>query len=262
MKSLYYCALGIIYKELLRFIKQKSRFFSALVRPLLWLFIFSVGFKSALGLAIIPPYETYITYETYIVPGLIGMIMLFNGMQSSLTMLFDREMGSMKILLSSHISRNYLLFCKMLATAIVSTIQALSFLIIAYFYGIQMHFLAYILIIPVILFTSIILNALALFISSVIKQLENFSSVMNFVIFPMFFMSSSLYPLWKIKDSSLLLYNISSYNPFTYIVEFIRFTLYLKFDFNIFITIIFLFITTLILAFLGYKSKKTASKNS
>ena len=164
MKSLYYCALGIIYKELLRFLKQKSRFFSALVRPLLWLVIFSSGFKAALGLAIIAPYETYITYETYIVPGLIGMILLFNGMQSSLSMLFDREMGSMKILLSSHISRNYLLFCKMFATAIVSTIQAMAFLFVAYFYGVEMEFLAYVVIIPVLLFTSIILNDFALFI--------------------------------------------------------------------------------------------------
>lgn len=261
MKTLYYCAIGIIYKELLRFVKQKSRFFSALVRPLLWLFIFSVGFKMALGLAIIPPYETYITYETYIVPGLIGMIMLFNGMQSSLTMLFDREMGSMKILLSSHINRNFLLFCKMFATAIVSTIQATTFLIIAYFYGVEMKILGYILAIPVILFTSIILNAIALFISSVIKQLENFATVMNFVIFPMFFLSSALYPLWKIKDSSVLLYTISSYNPFTYIVEFIRFTLYLKFNLSDFLTIIFLFILALSSAFIGYKSKNTITKN-
>ena len=261
MKKLYYCAIGIIYKELLRFIKQKARFFSALVRPLLWLFIFSLGFKTALGLAIIPPYETYITYETYIVPGLIGMIMLFNGMQSSLSMLFDREMGSMKILLSSHISRNYLLFCKMLATSLVSTIQAMTFLIISYFYGIKMEFLAYILVIPVILFTSIILNAFALFISSVIKQLENFASVMNFVIFPMFFLSSALYPLWKIKDSSILMYNISSYNPFTYIVEFIRFTLYLKFDLNILLILIAFFVTSLICAFIGYKNKYISSKN-
>ena len=261
MKQLYYCAIGIIYKEILRFIKQKARFFSALVRPLLWLFIFSLGFKTALGLAIIPPYETYITYETYIVPGLIGMIMLFNGMQSSLSMLFDREMGSMKILLSSHISRNYLLFCKMLATSLVSTIQAMTFLIISYFYGIQMELIAYILVIPVILFTSIILNAFALFISSVIKQLENFASVMNFVIFPMFFLSSALYPLWKIKDSSIFLYIISSYNPFTYIVEFIRFTLYLKFDLNTLLILVFLFIISLSCAFIGYKNKHVSSKN-
>lgn len=221
MSKLYYCALGIIYKELLRFIKQKSRFFSALVRPLLWLFIFSVGFKSALGLAIIPPYETYITYETYIVPGLVGMILLFNGMQSSLAMIFDREMGSMKILLTSNISRSYLLFCKMFATGIVSTIQATVFLFIAFLYGIDIPTLGYFLAIPVILFTSIILNAFALFISSVIKQLENFASVMNFVIFPMFFLSSALYPLWKIKDSSLFLYEVCVLNPFTYIVEFV-----------------------------------------
>ena len=262
MKSLYYCAYGIIYKELLRFVKQKSRFFSALVRPLLWLFIFSVGFKMALGLAIIPAYETYITYETYIVPGLIGMILLFNGMQSSLTMLFDREMGSMKILLSSSINRNFLLFCKMLATAIVSTIQAITFLIIAYFYGVEMELLGYVLVVPVILVTSIILNAIALFISSVIKQLENFATVMNFVIFPMFFLSSALYPLWKIKESSLLLYNLSAYNPFTHIVEFIRFTLYLKFESDTFFIIVFLFILSLSCAFVGYKSKSTSSKRS
>ncbi len=256
MKKYISCMKGIIYKELIRFLKQKSRFFSALVRPLLWLFIFSVGFKTALGLAIIPPYETYITYETYIVPGLVGMVLLFNGMQSSLTMIFDREMGSMKILLTSYINRNYLLFCKMFATAIVSTLQAITFLIIAKLYGVEISYVAIIITIPIIIVSSIILNAFALFISSVIKQLENFATVMNFVIFPMFFLSSALYPLWKVKDSSLLLFNISSFNPFTYIVEAIRFSLYMKFDLELFIILGISFVISLIMAFVGFKSKK------
>ncbi|MDD2886894.1 MAG: ABC transporter permease [Aliarcobacter sp.] len=256
MKKYISCMKGIIYKELIRFLKQKSRFFSALVRPLLWLFIFSVGFKTALGLAIIPPYETYITYETYIVPGLVGMVLLFNGMQSSLTMIFDREMGSMKILLTSYINRNYLLFCKMFATAIVSTLQAITFLIIAKLYGVEISYVAIIITIPIIIVSSIILNAFALFISSVIKQLENFATVMNFVIFPMFFLSSALYPLWKVKDSSLLLFNISSFNPFTYIVEAIRFSLYMKFDLGLFIILGISFVISLIMAFVGFKSKK------
>ena len=258
MKKYIYCMKGIVYKELIRFLKQKSRFFSALVRPLLWLFIFSAGFKTALGLAIIPPYETYITYETYIVPGLVGMVLLFNGMQSSLTMIFDREMGSMKILLTSYINRNYLLFCKMFATAIVSTLQAISFLIVAILYGVDISYSAIILTIPVIMVSSIILNAFALFISSVIKQLENFASVMNFVIFPMFFLSSALYPLWKIKDSSLLLFNVSSYNPFTYIVEAIRFSLYGKFELEIFLILGVSFVFSLIMAFVGFKSKNVS----
>jgi ABC-2 type transport system permease protein len=247
---------GIVYKELIRFLKQKSRFFSALVRPLLWLFIFSVGFKTALGLAIIPPYETYITYETYIVPGLVGMVLLFNGMQSSLTMIFDREMGSMKILLTSYINRNYLLFCKMFATAIVSTLQAITFLLVSKAYGIDISYTGMLLTIPIIMISSIILNAFALFISSVIKQLENFATVMNFVIFPMFFLSSALYPLWKIKDSSLLLFNISSFNPFTYIVEAIRFSLYGKFELELFFILGFSFIISLFMAFVGFRFKK------
>ena len=258
MKKYIYCMKGIVYKELISFLKQKSRFFSALVRPLLWLFIFSVGFKAALGLAIIPPYETYITYETYIVPGLVGMVLLFNGMQSSLTMIFDREMGSMKILLTSYINRNYLLFCKMFATAIVSTLQAIAFLIIAVLYGVDISYGAIVLTIPIIMVSSIILNAFALFISSVIKQLENFATVMNFVIFPMFFLSSALYPLWKIKDSSLLLFNISSYNPFTYIVEAVRFSLYGKFELEIFLILGISFVVSLIMAFVGFKSKKVS----
>jgi len=256
MNIYFNCMKGIIYKELIRFVKQKSRFFSALVRPLLWLFIFSVGFKTALGLAITPPYETYITYETYIVPGLVGMVLLFNGMQSSLTMIFDREMGSMKILLSSYINRNFLLFCKMFATSIVSTIQAITFLFIAKLYGVDISYLAIVVTIPIIIISSIILNAFALFISSVIKQLENFATVMNFVIFPMFFLSSALYPLWKIKDSSMLLYEISSYNPFTYIVESIRFSLYLKVDTQALLVLLLSLVITLIMAFLGFKSKK------
>lgn len=256
MKKYIFCMKGIVYKELIRFLKQKSRFFSALVRPLLWLFIFSVGFKTALGLAIIPPYETYITYETYIVPGLVGMVLLFNGMQSSLTMIFDREMGSMKILLTSYINRNYLLFCKMFATAIVSTLQALTFLLVAKIYGIDISYVGIMVSIPVIMISSIILNAFALFISSVIKQLENFATIMNFVIFPMFFLSSALYPLWKFKESSTLLFNISAFNPFTYIVEFIRFSLYLKIDTQIFFMIILIFIIVLNMAFLGFKLKK------
>ena len=53
---------------------------------------------------------------------------------------------------------------------------------------------------------------------------------MNFIIFPMFFLSSALYPLWKMKESSQLLYQICVVNPFTHAVEMIRFALYGQFN--------------------------------
>src|SRR6185437_8907953 len=105
---------GIVWREWLRFLGQRGRFFSALVRPLVWLGIFAAGFRFTLGVLIIPPYETYIPYEIYVAPGLAAMIQLFNGMQSSLSMVYDREMGSMRVLLTSPLPRWYLLTAKLL----------------------------------------------------------------------------------------------------------------------------------------------------
>src|SRR5262245_47380611 len=117
------CFKGILHREFLRFLLQRERFFSALVRPLVWLFIFAAGFRSILGVSIQPQYETYVLYEVYIAPGLCGMILLFSGMQGSLSMVYDREMGSMRVLLVSPLPRWYLLSSKLLATVLVSCLQ-------------------------------------------------------------------------------------------------------------------------------------------
>ncbi|MBY5935682.1 ABC transporter permease [Tateyamaria omphalii] len=217
---------AIVLREALRFIHQRERFIAALVRPLVWLLVFAAGFRAALGLSIIPPYQTYITYETYIVPGLCGMILLFNGMQSSLSLVYDREMGSMKLLLTSPLPRGWLLFCKLLGSTAISILQVYAFLAIAAVFDIRMPAWGYVTALPALLVAGLMLGALGLLLSSFIKQLENFAGVMNFVIFPMFFLSSALYPLWKMAESSELLHDICAVNPFTHAVELIRFALY------------------------------------
>lgn len=222
------CFKGITTREVLRFLQQRERFLAALVRPLFWLLVFAAGFRAALGVSIIPPYETYITYEVYITPGLIGMIQLFNGMQSSLSMIYDREMGSMRVLLTSPMPRWFLLSCKLLAGTAVSIIQVYVFLAIAYLFDIRLAPLGYLALFPVLIVTGMMLGSLGMLLSATIRQLENFAGIMNFVIFPMFFLSSALYPLWKIGESSPLLKQICELNPFTYAVESIRFALYEK----------------------------------
>jgi ABC-2 type transport system permease protein len=217
---------AIVGREVLRFVQQRERFAAALVRPLLWLFVFAAGFRMALGVSITPPYETYITYEVYIVPGLLGMIQLFHGMQSSLSMIYDREMGSMRVLLVSPLPRAYLLCCRLLAATVVSLVQVYVFLLIALAFGIALPVWGYLTLLPAAVVTGLMLGTIGLLLSSAIRQLENFAGIMNFVIFPMFFLSSALYPLWKMRESSLLLYQICSVNPFTHAVELLRFALY------------------------------------
>ncbi|WP_020565756.1 ABC transporter permease [Methylosarcina fibrata] len=253
----YWRALwGIVWRECWRFFTQRERFVSALVRPLIWLFVFAAGFRAALGLAITPPYETYILYEVYITPGLIGMIQLFNGMQSSLSMVYDREMGSMRILLVSPLPRWFLLLSKLLAGVSVSVLQAYVFLAIAWAYEIRAPWLGYLWVLPALLLSGLMLGALGLLLSSFIKQLENFAGVMNFVIFPMFFMSTALYPLWKIKESSPLLYTLAKYNPFSQAVELVRFALYAQYNQPAFIYTLVSFIVFISIAIIGYNPSK------
>jgi ABC-2 type transport system permease protein len=151
-------------------------------------------------------------------------------MQSSLSMVYDREMGSMRTLMVSPLPRWFLLVAKLLAGVIVSVLQAYVFLAIAWFWEIEPPVYGYVTVLPALILSGMMMGALGLLLSSAIRQLENFAGVMNFVIFPMFFASSALYPLWRVQEASLPLYYICTLNPFTQAVELIRFALYGQFD--------------------------------
>jgi ABC-2 type transport system permease protein len=231
-RHLYYLRAftGITRREWLRFIRQHGRLAASIVRPLIWLAVFSVGFRNALGLSITPPYQTYILYDVYLVPGLAGMMLLFHGMQNSLSMVYDREMGSMRVLLTSPLPRWYLLAARLTATTLVITPVVVVFLFLARFWDVRPPWTGYATALPAIVLSGFMLGAFGLLLSSMIRQLENFAGVMNFVIFPMFFTSTALYPIWRLEDSSVLIARLAQLNPFTYAVELIRFTLYLQID--------------------------------
>jgi ABC-2 type transport system permease protein len=179
-------------------------------------------------MSIIPPYETYVLYEVYITPGLMLLIQLFNGMLSSLSMVYDREMGNMRTLLVSPLPRWFLIVSKLVAGMAVSLPQVYTFLAIAWFWEIEVPVIGYITVLPVLMLTGLMLGSLGMLMSSLTKQLENFASAMNFVIFPMFFASSALYPLWRVREASPWLYLICELNPFTHAVELVRFALYVQ----------------------------------
>jgi ABC-2 type transport system permease protein len=222
---------AIVLRELLKFSRQYGRLVSALVRPLLWLAVFAAGFRNVFGIAIVEPYDTYIPYDVYIAPGLVGMVLLFNGMQSSLAMVYDREMGLMRLLLTAPLPRPWILAAKLSATAALSLAQAAAFVVVAALIGTTLPVFGpqtpHVLLAAVA--SALMLGALGLLLSVHIKQLENFAGTMNFVIFPMYFLSTALYPLWKLEESGARwVYEVARFNPFTHAVEWMRFALYGK----------------------------------
>lgn len=222
---------AVVLRELLKFSRQYGRLLSALVRPVLWLAVFAAGFRNVFGVAIVEPYDTYIPYDVYIVPGLVGMVLLFNGMQSSLAMVYDREMGLMRLLLTAPLPRPWLLFAKLIATSVLSLLQAAAFVAVALLLGTELPVWSPTLPMALVatISAAVMLGALGLLLSVYVKQLENFAGTMNFVIFPMYFLSTALYPLWKLEESGARwVYEAARFNPFTHAVEWIRFALYGK----------------------------------
>ena len=231
MKHALQALLAIVQRELLKFVRQYGRLLSAVVRPLLWLAVFAAGFRNVFGVAIVEPYDTYVPYDVYIAPGLIGMVLLFNGMQSSLAMVYDREMGLMRLLLTAPLPRWWILASKLSATAVLSLAQAGAFVVVAALLGTALPVagpqFAHVLLAT--LAAALMLGALGLLLSVHIRQLENFAGTMNFVIFPMYFMSTALYPLWKLEEAGAdWVFQIARFNPFTHAVEWMRFALYGK----------------------------------
>jgi ABC-2 type transport system permease protein len=220
--------LAIVARELFKFSRQYGRLVSALVRPLLWLAVFAAGFRNVFGVSIVEPYDTYVTYDTYIVPGLVGMVLLFNGMQSSLAMVYDREMGLMRLLLTAPLPRWWVLASKLIATSALSFAQAAVFVAAAAAIGTELPWPGLHALVAVAA-AAALFGALGLLLSVHIRQLENFAGTMNFVIFPMYFISTALYPLWKLEESGATwVWRVAQANPFTHAVEWLRFAWYGK----------------------------------
>jgi len=244
---------AITWREIAKFLRQTERLLSALVRPALWLLVFATGLHDLLGVSIIEPYETYTPYQEYIIPGLIGIVILFQCMQSALSMVYDREAGVMRVMLVSPLPRSYLLFAKIAGATILSMLQVYAFLLVARLFGYWLPGWGSLTIIPAIILAGLMLGSLGLLVSVYTPQIENFSGMMNFVVFPMFFLSSALYPLWKLREAGAdIVYWLSMVNPFTHAVELIRFAGYGKMNWISLAVVLGCTVVAFLLAARGY----------
>jgi len=90
----------------------------------------------------------------------------------------------------------------------------------------------------IVRWAQLMLGSLGLALSTFVTRLQNFAGVMNFVIFPMFFASTALYPLWRLQENAPALAKVVAINPFSHGIELIRFTLYGKLDWTNLIVVV------------------------
>ena len=253
---------AITWREIAKFLRQTERLISALVRPLLWLIVFAAGLHDLLGVSIIPPYRTYVPYQEYVLPGLVGLVVLFQCMQSALSMVYDREAGVMRVMLVTPLPRSFLLFSKIAAATALSILQVYGFLLVSRVAGFGFPGFGWLYILPAIFFVGMMLGSIGLLVSVYTPKLENFAGMMNFVVFPMFFLSAALYPLWKLREAgAVAIYYLAVCNPFTYAVELIRFAAYGQIEWISLGVVVGCTVVAFLLAARGYDPQAGAIRN-
>lgn len=204
---------ALCYRELLRFARERSALYATLARPVLWLLVLGSGMHNAFR------ERTGVSYDAYLLPGVVTMTILFGGLFSGVSTVWDREFGFLKEVLVAPVSRFEIVLGKVLAGTLVTSAQALITLLFAPLVGVHITLPQLLATLGLVLLASAGVVALALSIAAHMRSFEGFSNFANLLALPLFFLSGSMYPL---ADAPAWLAPIVRANPMTYAVDGLR----------------------------------------
>ncbi len=205
----------IWYRDVLRFVRDRTRIVASLGQPLLFLFVFGGGLAPAMsGLG-----GGQIDFSSFLFPGIIAMAVLFTAIFSAVSIVWDREFGFLKEVLVAPVSRTAVALGKVAGGSTVAMLQGLIILLLAPLVGVSLSLPQIVVLIALILLTAATMTSLGVMIAARMRSMEGFQMMMNFVLMPMFFLSGALFPL---RGVPLWMEWLAKVNPMTYGVDPIR----------------------------------------
>ena len=204
----------VAYRELLRFVSERSRLFSSFAMPLLFLVIFGAGFNRIIGTM-----TPGVDFIQFMYPGIIAMTVLMNSVMSGLSVVWDREFGFLKEILVAPLGRSGIVLGKALGSAVVAIMQGIIMLILAPILGISITPMLVIKLIPVLFVISVSLSGLGVLVASRMRSQQGFQIIVQIIIMPLIFLSGVFFP---VNNVPAWLEVISKINPLTYGVDAIR----------------------------------------
>lgn len=203
---------AIVGREMSRLFRQRARLISSMVRPMIWLLVIGTGVGSMLQGS---QQEGYLTF---LVPGVVAMTLLFASLLSALTLVYDKEFGVMRMMMIAPISHYWIVLSKLIAATLTAMVQAVLLLILLLVLGLVSIKVALSLLLPALL-TAVCCAAIGGLIAVWSKSIDNFAVIMNFFIFPVFFLSGALYPVNQLPEFFRYIVLV---NPFSYGVDLLK----------------------------------------
>lgn len=213
--------MDVIYtlwsRQMKRYVRSRSRIVGAFGQPILLLL--ALGY----GLGAIYEQAGQGDFLQFLVPGIIAQTLLLSAVFWGVIILQDKRFGFLAELLVAPVKRLTILFGSALGGTTVSMIQGGLVFGVSLLLGFRPH--DWWLLVPavgVMLLITLTLTFFGAGIASMVEDFQGFQGVNNFLILPLFFLSSALYPLTNIPTFLLFL---STINPVTYMVDALRFFL-------------------------------------
>lgn len=222
---------GIWLREVKRAIRDRGQLVGGISRPILWVLILGIGLN---------PYfrgEVYgevtfvvpFTYLQFIFPAVVALNIIYTSVQSAVSVIWDREFGFLREVLVSPMSRGMILLGKVLGGTTVAVVHGCLVLLLARFADVPLTWIDVLKALGLMTMLAFALTSLGVVIANRIRSFEGFGVFSNAVILPLYFTSSSIFPL----DPALTraqtrvvypewLVTVVEYNPLTYAVDALR----------------------------------------
>ena len=205
-------AVSIVWRrELIRFRSDRLRAVTALVQPILFLFVLGTGLSRLASRGL----PSGVHFETFIYPGVLAMSVLFTAIFSAASIVWDREFGFLAEMMVAPVRRWTIVVGKCLGGATVATFQGVIFLALAGVAHVPYSPTLLLTLLGELLLLSFTLTAFGVMMAARIKQIQAFMALTQMVVMPLFFLSGALYPLNGLPAWLTVLTRV---DPLTYIV--------------------------------------------
>jgi ABC-2 type transport system permease protein len=205
--------LSLWKREIMRYLRDRTRVASSFFQPLLWLVIFGTGLGSSIRVGM------GINYQEFIFPGIIGQTLLFTSMFMGISLIWDRQFGFLKEILVAPISRVSIFTGKMLGVSTDSMIQGMIVMFLGFLIGVRITLPMVVEVVPLMILITLGMACIGLTLASFMDSLESYGTIMTFVNMPMFFLSGALFPVYNLPA---WLQWVVYIDPLTYGVDALR----------------------------------------
>jgi ABC-2 type transport system permease protein len=205
-------AIKIVWRrEIIRYRSDRLRMVTTLIQPLLFLFVLGSGLQQ------LSAASTHgVNLKTFIYPGILCISVMFTGMFSAASIVWDREFGFLREMMVAPIRRSSIVIGKVIGGATVASFQGVIVIALAGFVGVPYAPLMIIGIFILQLLLAFTITAFGVMVAVRIKQMQSFMGVMQMIVMPMFFISGALFPVANLPGWLAVLNRI---DPLTYAVD-------------------------------------------